>query len=887
MNAMLQDTVGRVEKTRRNNQPKRYSLVACGGARRGSIFTCLVRRPILSWIPFLALMVGTFSLHAEYVDFDGVPDGYVCLTSNDSSSRSSFESSGGWSDGLPPSSGKRYYVGRTASTSPMQLYFPRTAITENSLSTFMGDELRTRGKILRSSNKFSFYEIPLMVAIGAADDISVHGKQGIGAQFAYSGCATPLRGTVRIEGSNVSQLPYSAVMFLQNASLYDNPSVRTQEEEFAVEGDETQCIDLVAQNDAGVVTKNGITRTSTFGWVFKGDLSRYYGTFHVNPYVRVSITGTCSGTVHLESDAILATAWPSHSSYFCNCSEGANTNANATVENVVADDGASIVLGGGTSLTVGTLSLDGTATIDVLQDANHVAGRMIITKALSFGGVVTVNLSLDATEGLPTRYEVMRTAAGVETELVESMFNLVVPKKVGDLPHAWLEISRDQSTGEQVVEVVMREIVTRTAAATGAASNGSDRTDLSPLDSAANAEGLAYWSDGKSPSAGKDYLVPPRRSIHLPSGVAPVNFLGASLTFDDGANLVSGYKVNPGAAGISIPSISFVDGYMRIWSGNVQDDSYSCKAVPISGGKICTFAGKPSTFWSQASLLYRFESSFCGDGDVIFQTAHSSSESARIGYFDLVADNTAFTGSYAVTYDSAGISGEGMGSTLYVHNGRNLGAALEEFRPDAFKVECHSTVRVDGDVAMPANRGLTAGDCRFEIAAGKSFATSSPMTLSGTLRLTGDGMFVINDRADAAPGAVVEVLSGCLKVCATNSLAGVSVSLGENSSLVFDANPISVAVAKYGLSGAKLPQDGNIAITLDTRSKPTLPANAELTVGLLTLGSKAEAEAIVKRLRVSKAYPNTHNIMSVAQNDLGTWTVSVRVKFCGLSVVIR
>lgn len=769
----------------------------------------------------------------------------------------------------------------------MQFYFPRTAAASNSLSIFLGEELRTRGKIFRSSNRYRFYEIPLMVAIGAADDISVHGKQGIGTQFAYSGCATPLRGTVRIEGSSGSQLPYSAVMFQQNASLYDNPSVRTQEEEFGIEGDETQCIDLAAQNDAGVVTKDGITRTSTFGWVFKGDLSRYHGVFHVNPYVRISITNICPGTVHLASGAILATAWPSHSSYFCNCSEGANTNANATIENVVADDGASVVLGGGTSLTVGALSLDGAATIDVLQDANHVAGRIVVAKSLSFGGVVTVNLSLDAAEGLPTRYEIMRVAADVETELVESMFNLVVPKKVGDLPHAWLEITRDQSTGEQVMEVVMREIVTRTAAATGAASDGSDRTDLSPLDSAANAEGLAYWSDGKAPGAGKDYLVPPGRRIHLPSGAAPVNFPGASLTFDDGANLVSGYKVNPGAAGISVPFISFVGGYMRIWSGNVQDASYSYKAVPISGGKICTFADKPSTFLSQSSLLYRFESSFCGDGNVVFQTAHTSSDGARVGYFDIVADNSAFTGAYAVTYDSAGTPEEGRGSTLYIHEGRNLGAALEEFRPDALKVECHSTVRVDGDVAMPANRGLTVGDCRFEIAAGKSFATSSPMTLLGTLRLAGDGMFAINDRIDAGPDAMVEVLSGCLKVCATNSLAGASLSFREKSSLVFDANPISAAAAKYGLLGVKLPQDGNIAIALDTRSRPTLSANAELSIGLLTVGSKAEAETVVRRLRVAKAYPNTHNIMSVAQNDLGTWTVSVRVKFCGLSVVIR
>lgn len=342
----------------------------------------------------------------------------------------------------------------------------------------------------------------------------------------------------------------------------------------------------------------------------------------------------------------------------------------------------------------------------------------------------------------------------------EADFRDDTPKAAYGLPTTWVELEKDEATGDQTLYVVARPAVASTA-------NNKIYT-------------LNEWSDGSSPHLGADYYQfdcagVARRTTTGSYSSGAVTFNGSSLTLAGENSKTVSYS---GAFNVSD---------FRLWplaTVNFNAGSSTKDVVGGLGGNL-SVCGDVST-WGNPSVLYsgnymaniKLSMKMGGAGAVRYYSGNTKSTATVL---TISGDNSAFGGQWIFEeHNDAGSFVE-----VVVTNGAAFGGALTRFADNAVTITTDPSKTVSRQtervVISPtasmtvdaANRGwMTTCGCGFRMPAGVTLTFAPPrFTVGGEIRKDGAGTWafacgelVAADAAKltVAEGAISQLKEGCL-----------------------------------------------------------------------------------------------------------------------------
>lgn len=326
------------------------------------------------------------------------------------------------------------------------------------------------------------------------------------------------------------------------------------------------------------------------------------------------------------------------------------------------------------------------------------------------------------------------------------------------------------------------------------------RPVVKSLSTIANAYGIngqeANWSDTALPHENADYLL-----VHEVGDIGTKVFGGDSLTVADGGklslkNAKQLLETKTGEPVIIYPGIQtdewnngremVVDGSVFI-AGNYGD---------LTGFNFYLTYGETASKKGRLQL----DAALSGAGTLrVYGAKNVTSWNGIFG------DNTNYFGK--ILLDGNGSTVETAGVQVRVGNPLSFGGRLDEFRSDAVTITDYAMVKAIGDVALTndMNRGFYIADNGgFNCDAGKTFETTWPISLNGTLYKHGEGTLILGGALThetgstgnfVVRGGTVGILNDAaaegLVVKATNDFAIVvsSESTAENGFTGFDLTP--------------------------------------------------------------------------------------------------
>ena len=274
-------------------------------------------------------------------------------------------------------------------------------------------------------------------------------------------------------------------------------------------------------------------------------------------------------------------------------------------------------------------------------------------------------------------------------------------------------------------------------------------------------------------------------------------------------------------------------------------------------------------------------------------------------YFELSGLNTNYVGRFAMRCVNTGAASDSTIGVLRFADARNLGGSPASFVFDAVSLKDNSVLWDigNGRSTVAENRGLyVCGENTLTVDGGATLAFSASVTLDGVLVKNGPGRLVLGDvarfgaTAEGDPEAdanSLAVADGVLGVNHSEALNGVDVSFASGTSLeiAYASNPAS-DLARRGV--VLLREGSRLSIADETLPVSVTGVPADVNVrdfkaGIVTLGTRADAETIAQRLRVTaRVGEKTRKAtLSVSGDEPDGFTVSAGFLPRGLMLVFK
>lgn len=458
---------------------------------------------------------------------------------------------------------------------------------------------------------------------------------------------------------------------------------------------------------------------------------------------------------------------------------------------------------------------------------------------------------------------------------------------------------------------------------------GADK--YSPFAQEKNEKDEWYWSDHKTPEAGKVYVATSakRSSINMKNEETAqtiYEFPGTRLYLEQVGLKAAGSAGQSG--GIKVDDLYWNGGASQAWGSQGAADKNlggGCY-FRIFGGRIHMFADYENVFTPYQGQGFKFESEVVGDGEFDLSLYRSTDANMRRSNFVFTQDNTNYVGRITLragseTNEVCSKNGSAPNdyscTTLWVTNDYALGGARDTFAYDALSLRGYSRLVAPRDVTLPAglNRGIFItgkGDLangRLAPTNGATLTVNWPITLNGKLRKQGDGRLALGGSAMRFTDGLAETLpeegknlvtveQGDLKVLSADALNGAAITFFANTRLVVPADAKDADLRTYGLRNTKgtfaasrvaLAEGvGTLPIVLDAEGS-LMPSESEYQIGLVTLPTEAEVRVLWTKVQLAarRPYKGFAATLDVRENTDGTWTLVADITRTGLIMIVR
>lgn len=448
------------------------------------------------------------------------------------------------------------------------------------------------------------------------------------------------------------------------------------------------------------------------------------------------------------------------------------------------------------------------------------------------------------------------------------------PKTAYGLPTTWLELEKDEATGDQTLYIVARPAVASTE-------NNKIYTSTD-------------WSDGKAPHPGADYyqfecVGVARRTTSGSYGTSTVNFNGSSLTL-----------AGESSKAVSYSSAFDVSDFRAYPLSMVNFNASSSATKDVSGGLKGNLAvcGDFST-WDSPVTLYSgnymadvtLSTKMSGTGAVKYYSSNAKGTSAVV---TISGDNSAFGGQWIFEeHNDAGSFVE-----VVVTNGAAFGGAVAKFADNAVtisKVSGTVSRQTERVVISPtasmtvdaANRGWkTTCGCGFRMPAGVTFTFAPPrFTVGGAILKDGAGTWAfacdelvaasVSAKLTVAEGAISQLKEGCLSELPVE-FAGGGICVDANA----DAGTQATGLIAKSLALA----DGTDAIPVSFANLPDAREVGAAGVHVTVLTVPAGTPALPLVAKDPKGYKVT---LTSAPGEGDTTVYSADLKPKGLVLIFK
>ena len=589
------------------------------------------------------------------------------------------------------------------------------------------------------------------------------------------------------------------------------------------------------------------------------------GTFRINNTISCVEIAVSNGTFAVGKDTVITSSMTSGSS--------------KGTFGFVVGEGAKLCIEPGATLPESTTitKLDGGEVVYEYQpivvpfDGTN-ATPMTVTDMIGGGYVQPIKLSQPfALPILATN----RVAALVipNGELTLADFRDDTPKSAYGLPTTWLELEKDEATGDQTLYIVARPAV---------ASTGNNKNYTT-----------TDWSDGKAPHSGADYYQfdcagVARRTTTGSYSSGAVTFDGSSLTLAGENSKTVSYS---GAFNVSD---------FRLWplaTVNFNAGSSTSKDVVGGLGGNLSVSGDVST-WGNPSLLYsgnymaniKLSMKMDGAGAVRYYSGNTKSAATVL---TISGDNSAFGGQWIFEeHNDAGSFVE-----VVVTNGAAFGGAVAKFADDAVTIsKASGTVsrQTERVVISPtasmtvdaANRGWkTTCGCGFRMPAGVTLTFAPPrFTVGGEILKDGAGTWAFAcDELVAADAAKLTVAEGAISQLKEGCLSELPVEFAGGGICV-DANADAETQATGLIAKSLALADGTDAIPVSFANLPDAREVGAAGVHVTVLTVPAGSPTLPLVAKDPRGYKAT---ITSAPGEGDTTVYSADLKPKGLVLIFR
>ena len=393
----------------------------------------------------------------------------------------------------------------------------------------------------------------------------------------------------------------------------------------------------------------------------------------------------------------------------------------------------------------------------------------------------------------------------------------------------------------------------------------------------------AYFSDGNPISADRDYYS--AKAFYTAGGA--YEFPGKSYSTYSKLGLYGGDVVT--FAELNLLPASWIPWMSSIGAGN----AYLKGTLNLYGGRIKPDAGGTIVI----------ESNIGGPSNLLFQLAREKDESSGGGFGGkvvLAGDNSSFAQKIILGETAADTN-----LTLIASSDKNLGGDMADFTYDGVFIRETCRLVLDGtNTFTAANRGWFFDGAGEIVVTNEAIAVvRQPVTFDTSLAKTGAGSLILGaapkfydsgsgTAVDASNGATLDVTAGALGAAATNAFSGLAVTLAAGTSYVL---PLDAGDAAFAERGADLTASGTSLVfvgetPLAAFALETVPVDAPIVRGVVTVSDIAAAEAILAKLRPQRASVDGVSLkcrLFVRPNEDGSVTVCVRYLRAGVTVYFR
>ena len=423
----------------------------------------------------------------------------------------------------------------------------------------------------------------------------------------------------------------------------------------------------------------------------------------------------------------------------------------------------------------GATVIESMDTIEVPFDTTTTNVTTVVRKRLTLSPGVKQPIKLSAGYLVPCHealeFEVLRIEPG-SADFASDDFDDQTTKTSG-LPRTTLTVTKD-ADGTQHVVITTRPVVKSVAGCVN-------------LNGAASS-----WSDKQLPHRDADYLL-----VHKVNDLNSAVFGGDSLTIANNAEL--------GIASLVQHRLQTASGEpVIIYPGVVTKQSWQNRDHAVVGSIFLVGSYGDSgvfNFYTKyadaGSSKLRLEATVSGAG-----TLQVSGPSNGAAWNGLYGNNTNFFGKIIFTGETT--TNERRGTQVRVKDWRSFGGRLDEFHADALTIGQYAAVWAIADVTLTndMNRGIRIGNGCFNCDAGKTFKTTWPVQLNGTMYKHGAGTLILGGALthDASSTSNFFVRAGTIGILSDAAADGLTVKSTNDFAIV--VSPESTAV--NGFTGLEL-----------------------------------------------------------------------------------
>lgn len=434
-------------------------------------------------------------------------------------------------------------------------------------------------------------------------------------------------------------------------------------------------------------------------------------------------------------------------------------------------------------------------------------------------------------------------------------------EKTYGLPRTTFAVTKD-ADGMQHVIVMTRPVVATTSNMGNVGINGE----------------ASDWSNGAMPGPGADYLI-----RHQVGDVQNSVFRGDSLTLSPSAILRCRHSSSGDTHRLQVPSGEPV----VVYPGVSTTQNYNGRDYPVVGDLYLVGEyGDSGAF--NFDLIYGDARSDSYHGTTTLNanltgagTLHITGYKNGLSRSGLNGNNTNYFG--RILMSSNGTTDANKGTQVRVSRPEAFGGRLDEFQANAVTMYEYAMVEATGNVALTndMNRGFRIANAGFNCDAGKTFETSWPIVLNGTLYKHGAGTLVLAGAMthDTSSTKKLIVRAGTVSALSDEAVAGLTLTATNDFTIA--VSPRSSAVNGFGSVALTGDADPKINVAFDVASAER-GANYRLPICTVESDSGLTADSFV----VQKARGYVCTLVSETVDETKTrWSLDCTKT--GLIMVVR